>query len=98
MVGVVGVGRWRGQEYPTKLKMGEKELSPFSPTRHPTEFSAYGYLFGRFDSLVPVEPGRKVKGQLCLKQGITLSASVAPKVWQKLTHSGLLIATEKFCR
>ncbi len=64
-----------------------KELSPFSPTRHPTEFSAFGYLFGRFDPLVPVEPGRKVKGQLCLKQGITLGASVAPFLWQKLTHS-----------
>ncbi len=66
--------------------MPSSQVSPFSPTRHPTEFSAVGDLFGRFDSQVPVEPGRKVKGQLCLKQGITLSASVAPKVWQKLTQ------------
>ena len=67
--------------------MPSSQVKPFSPTRHPTEFSAFGYLFGRFESLVPVEPGRKVKGQLCLKQGITLGASVAPKLWQKLTHS-----------
>ncbi len=64
-----------------------KELSPFSPTRHPTEFSAFGYLFGRFDSLAPVEPGRKVKGQLCLKQGITIEASLPHKFWPPLTQN-----------
>ncbi len=68
--------------------MPSSQVKPFSPTRHPTEFSAFGYLFGRFDPLVPVEPGRKVKGQLCLKQGITLRASVAPFLWQKLTQLG----------
>ena len=68
--------------------MPSSQVKPFSPTRHPTEFSAFGYLFGRFDSQAHIEPGRKVKGQLCLKQGITLSASVAPKLWQKLTQLG----------
>ncbi len=67
--------------------MLSSQISPFGSINHPTEFSAIGYLFGRFDSLAPVEPRRKVKGQLCLKQGITISASIAPKVWQQLTQN-----------
>ncbi len=67
--------------------MPSRELLPFNPPDHPTQFSAFGYLFGRFDSLPSVESKRVVEGRLCLQQGISIEASLARKVWQQLTQN-----------
>ncbi len=61
-------------------------LEPFLSADFPTQFSALGYLFGRFEATPSVESKREVKGQLCLKQGITIEASLAHKFWQQLTQ------------
>ncbi len=61
-------------------------LEPFLSADFPTQFSAMGYLFGRFEATPSVESSRVVIGQLCLKRGITFEASLAHKFWQQLTQ------------
>ncbi|WP_293040413.1 MULTISPECIES: hypothetical protein [unclassified Moorena] len=58
---------------------------PFTPPSRPTEFSALGYLFGRFDPNPSQEPNRSVKGTLVLKQGISFSAYMHQPLWNKLS-------------
>nr|ADN12510.1 hypothetical protein Cyan7822_0466 [Gloeothece verrucosa PCC 7822] len=60
---------------------------PFMPPKFPTPFSAMGYLFGQFETALPVEHQGKRKGNLQLFDGTILPARVGLTVWQKLSQN-----------
>ncbi|WP_162052111.1 hypothetical protein [Gloeothece verrucosa] len=47
---------------------------PFMPPKSPTQFEAMGYLFGQFETALPVEHQGKRKGNLQLFDGTKLPA------------------------
>ncbi|ACK72250.1 hypothetical protein PCC7424_3871 [Gloeothece citriformis PCC 7424] len=62
---------------------------PFKPPQSPTQFSAIGYLFGKFETVLPAEEHQsKLKGTLQLFDGTKLSARVGFTVWQRLSSKG----------
>ncbi|ACK70895.1 hypothetical protein PCC7424_2478 [Gloeothece citriformis PCC 7424] len=62
---------------------------PFKPPQSPTQFSAIGYLFGQFETVLPADEHQsKLKGSLQLFDGTKLPARVGFTVWQRLSSKG----------
>jgi hypothetical protein len=60
----------------------------FLPVSEPWQYSALGYVWGRFIPKPGGERKERVAGKLLLKEKIKLSAGMGRKIWQKLQQSG----------
>jgi len=66
--------------------MQSLSVLPFSPAESPTQFTAVGYLFGRFEPLPDQSPEGGVKGTLHLKGGIGVDAMIVKWLWEKIAQ------------
>ncbi|WP_013321070.1 hypothetical protein [Gloeothece verrucosa] len=70
--------------------MSQSIIEPlFKPPQSPTQFSAVGYLFGKFETVLPADEHQsKLQGSLQLFDGTKLPARVGLTVWKRLSSKG----------
>ncbi|MGK7874073.1 MAG: hypothetical protein AB4426_12395 [Xenococcaceae cyanobacterium] len=67
--------------------MPSERSLPFLQPERPTQFSALGYLFGKFESNPDEAPKEKIKGLMRLKQGISIETIIRRNSWKKITQN-----------
>jgi putative ubiquitin-RnfH superfamily antitoxin RatB of RatAB toxin-antitoxin module len=67
----------------------------FSTPQFPTQFSAMGYLLGRFEALANEEVKYVIRGQLHLNDGLSFKASMRLPYWHKLSQQPTFCADDE---
>jgi hypothetical protein len=76
--------------------MLQSVLEPiFPPPQFPTQFSAMGYLLGRFEALPDPEVQYVIRGQLHLNDELSFKASMRLPYWHKLSQQPTFCADDE---
>jgi hypothetical protein len=68
----------------------------FETPQFPTQFSAMGYLLGRFEGLADEEVQYVIRGQLHLNDGLSFQASMRLPYWHKLSQQATFSTDEEY--